>query len=231
MLTKDIIDNYYSKNRIILHKMFKEIEKKIDGRICHSSILLLKILIELEKINNYLEIGVHNGGSMSLLLSDTIKRNLYGIDLFEDMYDLKKHKNKDKYLKYQYFRRDKLNILKTMKNLNNIKSLFNNTSNIQLIQGNSYFDITEEKFNKNCSHSIDLLFIDGDHTRDGVKNDFDRYVKYVKKGGFIIFDDYHHPIIKKYVNLTFKNNKNFKLITIFKSDISKAKDCLIQKLV
>lgn len=39
---------------------------------------------------------------------------------------------------------------------------------------------------------IDVLFIDGDHRYEGVKNDFERYSKYVRPGGMIVF----HDIIK-----------------------------------
>ena len=37
---------------------------------------------------------------------------------------------------------------------------------------------------------IDFLFIDGDHTTNGVLNDFYNYVGLVKSGGYIAFDDY-----------------------------------------
>ena len=36
---------------------------------------------------------------------------------------------------------------------------------------------------------VDFLFIDGDHTYEGVKRDFDMYSKLVKKGGIIAFHD------------------------------------------
>lgn len=37
---------------------------------------------------------------------------------------------------------------------------------------------------------IDVLFLDGDHTYEGVKGDFDNYSKFLVKGGLVIFDDY-----------------------------------------
>lgn len=228
---KDIIDTYYNENKIQLHKLFENIENSIDGRICHSSIILLKIICDIEKIENYLEIGVHNGGSMSLLLTNNNSKNLIGLDLFEDMYNLDKHLNFEKFNTYQYFRRDNLTISKTTKNLNHIKSLYNNNSVISLIQGNTYFDKTEEDFNKICNYSLDLLFIDGDHTLDGVKNDFERYSKYVKKNGYIVFDDYHHEIIKNYCDELFNNNNNYKVITKFKTYNSDAIDLLVIKLI
>lgn len=229
---KTIIDNYYSNNKEELHTLFNNNEKMIDGRICHSSIILLNILTNNIDINNYMEIGVHNGGSITMLLSGNNKNiNIYGIDLFEDMYDEAKHLNKDKFSTYQYFKRDNLSMAKTRNNLDKVKKHYNNNSNINLIQGNSYFDETETNFKEELnSNELDLLFIDGDHTLDGVKNDYVRYSKYVKKGGYIIFDDYHHPIIKEYCDKLLKENSSIKLITKFKNFKTDAIDLLVQKV-
>ncbi len=46
---------------------------------------------------------------------------------------------------------------------------------------------------------LDLLFIDGDHTYEGAKKDYESYKEYVKKGGLIVFHDindteYHRRI-------------------------------------
>jgi len=225
------IQEYYLEHKYKLHNLFKFMEEQIEGRICHSSIIILKILMELDKdnIKNYLEIGVHNGGSMSLVLCSDNIENLYGIDLFEDVYDESKHFNSEKYEKYKYFKRDNLSFLKTMNNLNKIQLMFNPKTTIKLIQGNSYFDETEEKFREEKRYDLDLLFIDGDHTPDGVRNDFERYSKYVRKGGYVIFDDYHHKDIKNYCDSMLNNNQNWELLCKFKSDNSKAIDLLIQR--
>lgn len=227
---KTTIDNYYSNNKEQIHALFNKNENMIDGRICHSSIILLNILANTIDINNYMEIGVHNGGSMTMLLSGNNKNiNIYGIDLFEDMYDETKHLNKEKFTTYQYFKRDNLSMTKTRNNLDKVKKHYNNNSKINLLQGNSYFDETETKFKQELnSNELDLLFIDGDHTLDGVKNDYDRYSKYVKKGGYIVFDDYHHPIIKEYCDKLLKENSSIKLITKFKSFKTDAIDLLVQ---
>lgn len=49
----------------------------------------------------------------------------------------------------------------------------------------------------------DVLIIDGDHSYQGVKNDFDLYMPFVNKGGYIIFDDYNAedwPDVKEFVD-------------------------------
>ena len=51
---------------------------------------------------------------------------------------------------------------------------------------------------------IDILFIDGDHSYSGVLNDFMLYERLVRKGGYIVFDDYndkqHSPEVKPAVD-------------------------------
>jgi FkbM family methyltransferase len=49
----------------------------------------------------------------------------------------------------------------------------------------------------------DLLIVDGDHSAKGVARDFERYAPLVRKGGFILFDDYdvpEWPAIKTFVD-------------------------------
>lgn len=44
-----------------------------------------------------------------------------------------------------------------------------------------------------ANNSIDCIFIDGDHTYEGVKQDLINYYYKVKPGGLILFDDYSFP--------------------------------------
>jgi predicted O-methyltransferase YrrM len=39
------------------------------------------------------------------------------------------------------------------------------------------------------TNEVDLVFIDGDHSYEGVRNDFERFGKRVRVGGAVIFDD------------------------------------------
>jgi len=75
---------------------------------------------------------------------------------------------------------------------------------------------------------IDFLFIDGDHGYESVKNDFERFSPFVKKGRFVAFHDY--PVdrddvcIKKYVdgiNLPVEVEANLAFWENLTGDISK----------
>jgi hypothetical protein len=53
------------------------------------------------------------------------------------------------------------------------------------------------------------FIIDGDHSYEGAKYDFDNYLSCVEAGGYILFDDYNTsewPDIKKYVDEDVKMN-------------------------
>lgn len=54
---------------------------------------------------------------------------------------------------------------------------------------------------------IDLLFIDGDHSYEGVKQDTLAWEPKVIKGGTILFHDYDHPETKKWLDEHYGKNK------------------------
>lgn len=82
--------------------------------------------------------------------------------------------------------------------------------NCHFIRGNSHSDsikhslflrlmklLGKEDDTSKWFECIDFLFIDGDHTYEGVKKDFEMYSPFVKKGGLIAFhdiviSDHHH---------------------------------------
>jgi predicted O-methyltransferase YrrM len=67
--------------------------------------------------------------------------------------------------------------------------------------------IADSKEFDNRGLAVDLLFIDGDHSYEGVKADFTHWIDVVKKGGHILFHDGStarryttvHPGIKKFI--------------------------------
>jgi predicted O-methyltransferase YrrM len=61
---------------------------------------------------------------------------------------------------------------------------------VVLINGNSHYEETKTSL-KNVlrERPIDVLFIDGDHSWDGCKQDFDMYGELVRSGGIIAIHD------------------------------------------
>ncbi len=61
---------------------------------------------------------------------------------------------------------------------------------IVLIRGDSHSEETLNRVRKVLKGAkLDLLFIDGDHSYEGVKKDFEMYAPLVRKGGVIVFHD------------------------------------------
>lgn len=69
-------------------------------------------------------------------------------------------------------------------------NFLNKFSNVNFIEGNSHDEDTFKLLSKVLhGDKIDFLFIDGDHTYEGVKQDYEMYSPLVKKGGYIAFHD------------------------------------------
>lgn len=69
---------------------------------------------------------------------------------------------------------------------------------IQLIRADSHSEETLEKLKGHLNNSeVDFLFLDGDHTYQGVKQDFQMYSPLVRKGGIVAFHDIvtHDPTV------------------------------------
>ncbi len=201
----------YNKNHEFYENLKNIVNNNINGRVCHNRVIILYILCKLFDIKNYLEIGVHNGASMSYVVSnDKNIKKCIGIDLFENTFG--------------HYKKDKI----TQKNtLSNIEK--NNKNNeLFLIKGNSRDAITKNQLVKKLNNQkIDLLFIDGDHTYEGVKNDFIIYEDIVNINGYIVLDDYcqKYPGIIQFVNEYIKKNNNYEIIGIFEDN-----ELLIKKI-
>jgi hypothetical protein len=147
---------------------FKVQQKKIEW------LNFIKKIYNGVKLENVLEIGCYDGGT-TIFLSN-ISNNLITIDQpIEPRFDTFKYNVGDV--------------------TNYGSKLLKSKTNFNYIGGNSH---SNETFNnvKNLlgDKSLDLLFIDGDHTYEGVKKDFNEYSKLVKKGGLIALHDTHRSI-------------------------------------
>lgn len=68
-----------------------------------------------------------------------------------------------------------------------------------------------EEVAKFFNYDIDALFIDGNHTYESVKKDFECWNKFIKNNGWLIFHDYNMllPGVVKFCKELQLNNKNF----------------------
>ena len=75
---------------------------------------------------------------------------------------------------------------------------------ISLIYGD-----TAESSIKFEDNSVDLLYIDADHTYNGVKRDYYSWINKVKYGGIILFHDYssYFPDIPKFIDIEIKQEE------------------------
>jgi len=96
------------------------------------------------------------------------------IDVFEDLHLIEDDKNRkfneDWFNKHQHSYERVKNSLEVYKNISVKRRA----------------DIDNFNFNKN---SIDMIFLDADHSYDGVKKDFEYFYPYVRRGGLILFHD------------------------------------------
>jgi predicted O-methyltransferase YrrM len=149
-------------------KLTQDIAKKIDGGTFHHHYYVLYDIANLFPEGYhliYVEIGCYAGGSACLMLQRP-NTKVISIDLGTPM---------PKSLVYS-----------------NVEKLNIHSNEYNYLEGNSQSYEMVDKL-KLITEEIDILFIDGDHSYQGVINDFLLYEKFVKKGGYIIFDDYNDP--------------------------------------
>jgi len=145
--------------------------------------LLMK---ELGNGLNIMEIGVFKGDFSKFIQDEMKPLSLHLVDIFEgDMCSGDKDGN---------------NIVWTnlSNEFNSLKNYFKESNNVFIHKGFSY-DILS-KFDDGY---FDLIYIDGDHSYEGVKKDLNVSYEKTKKGGFIMGHDYTNerfPGVVKAVN-------------------------------
>jgi predicted O-methyltransferase YrrM len=148
----------------------------------------------------YMEIGTFAGGSASLMsLNENISK-IISVDLGYPIEETTPIKN--------------VNLFK------------HQNCTYEYIKGNSRkietINLVKEKVK-----DVDILFIDGDHSFQGVVDDFENYKFLVKNGGYIVFDDYmdeiHSPQVFSAVNqiVSDLNPKEYEIIGSINYDLIK----------
>jgi len=116
-----------------------------------------------KKPENILEIGVRNGGTASLWCH-VASGLVVGVD---------------------WDQRDSLGHSNTIQLSN---AMLSDYPNYRFVFGDSHSESTR-KLIESLIPEVDFLFIDGDHSYEGVKKDFEMYSPLVKSGGLIAFHD------------------------------------------
>jgi cephalosporin hydroxylase len=74
--------------------------------------------------------------------------------------------------------------------------------NVTIIKEDSHSEISLQKLKDTLKgEKLDFLFIDGDHTYEGVKQDFEMYSPFVKKGGYVGFHDINDRPLHRSLNM------------------------------
>lgn len=155
---------------IASERLARKISDKISGKTFHTHFHLLYLLRKFlgEKQKTYLEIGTYFGASICLMLQSPYACNIFGIDssLFTDNRSRSLKKNINFFLQKSYLH------------------------TVTLLPGESQ-NIIVRKMASKLLPVIDLLYIDGDRSSNGVIQDLMFYSQFVPLNGFIVIDDYH----------------------------------------
>lgn len=159
-------------------EILRKVNKTIPERNFHEFTYILHNLRTLlgDEEKTYLEIGSYVGSSASLMLQHEFKTNVLCVDpcvLHHGHYN-------GSLSQYETLHKNLVN-----NNIHNYKvEIFKDFST----------DINLINKLKSSNTKIDILFIDGDHSRGGVLNDWNNFKDFVNPGGFICFDDYYDDI-------------------------------------
>lgn len=152
------------------------IEDCLVGRVPNKEIYILYLIKKWmgARCKTYLEIGSLNGASMSLVMSDPDTQTRFvAIDLCLTGKDHFGNKVSPAILQENI---DHFNVY---------------GREYKIIPGNSHnSDVQKSAKKKVGDAGVDFLFLDGDHSHNGVRQDFYDYIDLVNSGGVIVFDDY-----------------------------------------
>lgn len=176
------LDNPYCqyskvKGNIIDVEMLGKMSLSIPGMITPEAGKFLYSLCYMQDLEgDVVEIGSWQGRSSTFLaraVKESLNGNFYAIDHFGG------NAGKEEFYAING-------------SLSSLKDNFNdNLSRFGLIDTVNLLDmVNTEACEKIKGRKIRFLFIDGDHTKDGVKKDIELFFPQLEKGSIVVFDDY-----------------------------------------
>lgn len=174
LAASDIEDH---RERHFARKLAEDINDSIEGRLCltkHAHLLYVLHRLLGDDVR-YLEIGSLHGGSLCLVMQSPGGGRFAGIDIFSyygDPLDPGTHLPVS---------RDRAT--------RNVASLNRHGWQFRFFEGSSA-ELEQRDKALAFLERVDLLFVDGDHSRAGVERDFELYSPLVSPGGIVAFDNY-----------------------------------------
>jgi len=157
------------------------VNSQINGRMCVTQCVhMMYVLKEMlgHSCGTYLEIGTLHGGTMGLVMQLAFKSKFVGIDIFS------------------YYGNPidpGSGVAVTKENTEaNIRNLNPHGLDFELIQGSSRDEAIIKRVHEKYP-SVDLMLIDGDHSKEGALADFHNYGSLIRSGGILVFDNYNDP--------------------------------------
>ena len=132
----------------------------------------------------YLEVGVLYGGSLCSLYDSGFEGTAYGLDIYEGYYGNFNNKNFSDSEGHKKLVSD------------NVEKFGGNPI---LIKANTQKEDFDDLIDKQNIKDLDVLMIDGDHSYKGAINDYYKLIKFLKIGGFVLFDNYEMKGVQKAV--------------------------------
>lgn len=179
---QELVSLVYEKGRILqTDKIKQDAFKKmtaLEGWCTHSKASILIDIITMTRPKRIVEIGVWGGKSL-VPMACALKANnygkIYGIDPWSSQESAKGQEGANQ----QFW--SKVDHISVMQGLQQKIKQFDLNDRIKLIRKTSE--------DAEPIGSIDILHIDGNHSVEAALIDLNKWVPYVKRGGFIIFDD------------------------------------------
>jgi hypothetical protein len=150
-------------------RLFEKISHHLVGKTFHTHVHLLYLLRSYlgPHRKTYLEIGTFFGATLCLVGQHFFPTTLYAIDwsFFKDRHAEAIAKNVTRFVRPVH--------------------------SVHLIPGDSSSVITQFLTKEAVKQSgIDMLFLDGDRSKEGLQKDLDAYLPLVNESGIVVVDDY-----------------------------------------